>query len=66
MTTHTIGTNLRKKRLEKGYTNARRFAEQNGLNRTNYLKLEQGQDMRISTLLKVSEALKINPVELFA
>lgn len=66
MTTHTIGTNLRKKRLEKGYTNARRFAEQNNICRSTYLDWEHGKDMRLSSLFRVCEALDIDPVELFA
>lgn len=64
MTTHQIGANIRKRRLEKGHTNYRKFAEANGFNRTQYLNWEHGEDLRVSSLLKVAQALNIEPQEL--
>lgn len=65
MTTAIIGTNIRKRRIALGHNNYARFAKENGLNPSMFHRWECGQDILLSNLLKVSAALKINPIELF-
>lgn len=64
MTTHQIGANIRKRRLQQGHTNYRVFAKENGINASILHRVECGEDTKISTLLKISHALNIEPQEL--
>lgn len=63
--TDRIGINIRKRRLEIGYTSAKKFAEDHGMHRSQVLNWEKGDDIRVSSLLKVAEALKVEVTELF-
>lgn len=61
-----IGKRLRKLRKELGYSNGDDFAYDNPINRSQYGKYEAGnQDMRISTLVRVVNALGVTLEEFF-
>ncbi|HAA17468.1 MAG TPA: transcriptional regulator [Cytophagales bacterium] len=61
-----IGERLQELRKAKGYTNYEQFAFEAGIARAQYYRYEQGQDLRISSLLKVLDALEITPGEFFS
>lgn len=61
-----IGNRLRKLRIEKGYTNYEQFAFQHDIARAQYGRYERGGDMRISTLIKVLNALDITLEDFFS
>lgn len=44
---------LRKTRKKQGFTSGRHFAEGLGIAKTVYGRYENGQDMRVSTLIKI-------------
>lgn len=48
-----IGKRIRAIRKAKGYSNYEQFAYQYEFNRSSYGRFESGEDMRISSLLKV-------------
>jgi transcriptional regulator with XRE-family HTH domain len=60
-----LGKRLKELRIEKGYTNYEYFAFENNISRAQYGRYEQGQDLRLSSLLKVLKALGVTPDEFF-
>ena len=60
-----IGAKLRRLRIEKGYTNYETFAFTHNISRAQYGRYEQGQDLRLSSLLKVLKALEVTPEVFF-
>lgn len=60
-----IGQRLRQLR-KRDYTSYEHFAYANELNRVTYGRLENGNDMLLSTLLKALRGLDITPAEFFA
>ena len=50
-----IGDQLKKIRIEKGYTNYENFAFDNGLSRANYGRYEKGHNLKVSTLITILE-----------
>lgn len=60
-----IGQKLKELRQKKGYTNYENFAYEHDIPRAQYGRYEKGQDMRISSLLKVLKALDISPADFF-
>ena len=61
-----VGKRIQELRKAKGYTNYEYFAFEHNIPRAQYGRYEQGQDMRISSLLKVIDAFGITPKEFFA
>ena len=61
-----IGKRLRKIRIEKGYTNYEQFAFTHELPRAQYGRYEQGQDLRLSSLIKVLKAMDVSLAEFFS
>lgn len=61
-----LGKRIRALRKAKGYRNYEQFAFQHDINRSSYSRFESGEDMRISSLLKVLEALDISLQEFFS
>jgi len=61
-----IGERIRQIRKEQGYTNHDHFAYDHGLDRTQYSKYERGADMRLSSLIKVLDALNVPLSEFFS
>lgn len=60
-----LGKRIRDIRKAKGYSNYEQFAFQHDLNRSSYSRFESGEDMRISSLLKVLEAFDMSLAEFF-
>lgn len=60
-----IGQRLRQLR-KREYTSYEHFAYANELNRVTYGRLENGNDMLLSTLLKALRGLGISPAEFFS
>lgn len=59
-----IGDNIRKERLKKGFTLAG-LGEDIGLDKSNMHKIEQGKNITLVTLIKISAYLEIHPIKLF-
>ena len=59
-----IGARIRETRKKK-HSNYEDFAYENDINRVQYGRYENGQDMRMSSFLKILKALKISPKEFF-
>ena len=61
-----IGLRLRQIRKERGFNNSDEFAYEFQLNRSQYGKYEAGsEDLRISSLVKILDKLKISLGEFF-
>lgn len=60
-----MGQRLRRLRIEKGFTNYETFAFSHDIPRAQYGRYEQGQDLRISSLLKVLSALEVSAEDFF-
>lgn len=60
-----IGRRLKELRLQRGYSNYEQFAFDHNIPRAQYGRYENGQDMRISSFLKVLDALQVTPEEFF-
>jgi len=60
-----LGARLKELRMAKGYTNYEQFAYDHNIPRAQYGRYERGQDLRISSLLKVLRALEVSPSEFF-
>ncbi len=64
MLINNINIKIRNRRLELGFKSAEQFAYDNKISRSTYERIERGEDMRLSTFLKVAECLKLNPKDL--
>lgn len=60
-----IGKQLKVLRLQAGYTNAEKFAFENDITRSQYANWEKGQDMKISSLIRVLKAHNLTLKEFF-
>lgn len=60
-----IGIIFRKLRIEKGYKSAEQFSFDNELNRTAYWRWENGENMTLSSFLKLCSIHNISPKEIF-
>lgn len=60
-----IGKRLRELRIEKGYSGYDHFAWENGLQRTTYLRMEQGQNFNMATFLLLLEIHDLTFEEFF-
>jgi transcriptional regulator with XRE-family HTH domain len=60
-----LGKKLQEVRREKGYKNYETFAFENEIPRTQYGRYERGQDLKVSSLLKVLNALDVTASEFF-
>lgn len=60
-----IGNRIKQLRLKAGYTSAEKFAYEHGIDRTQYARYERGEDMRITSLLKVVAAHGMTLQEFF-
>ncbi len=61
-----LGKRIKKLRIEKGYTNAEYFAYDHEIARTQYARYEQGEDLRLSTLIKIVKAFDMSLTEFFS
>lgn len=60
-----IAERIKELRIKKGYQSYEVFAFEHGINRSQYGKYEQGENMRIESLLKVIKALGVTPEDFF-
>ena len=61
-----LGKRLRAVRKAKGYSNYEHFAYQNGLNRAQYGKYENGANISFKTLVKLVDAFDMTLEEFFS
>lgn len=61
-----IGERLRSIRIAKGYANYESFAYENGIPRAQYGRYERGQDMKLSSLMKVLKGFDMTLGEFFS
>lgn len=60
-----LGRRIKELRIAKGYSSHETFAYEHNINRPQYWRYENGQDLRFSTLLKVIDALGVTVEEFF-
>jgi transcriptional regulator with XRE-family HTH domain len=61
-----IGKRLRELRKAKGFTNAEFFAYENEFSSAQYARYERGEDLRVSTLIRLTKGLGISLKEFFS
>lgn len=61
-----IGIHIKALRLKAGYSNAEKFAFEHKITRSQYANWEKGQDMKVSSLLRITQAHDITLQEFFA
>lgn len=61
-----FGKRLRVLRKEAGYQSQEIFAYEHGFNRVRYNKWEQGEDIKLSNINRICEALDITTKEFFS
>ncbi|MBX3164545.1 MAG: helix-turn-helix transcriptional regulator [Bacteroidetes bacterium] len=55
-----LGKRIKQLRQEKGYSSQETFAYDNGYTLSYYSRIERGEDIRFTSLVKVSKALEID------
>ncbi len=60
-----LAARIKQLRQDKGYTSQETFAYDHGYTLSYYSRLERGEDIRFSSLIKVSEALGVSLEEFF-
>lgn len=60
-----LGERIKQLRIKKGYTSYEIFAFENNINRAQFGRYERGEDLRFSSLLKVTKALGISLKDFF-
>ena len=60
-----IGIILRELRIKKGYTSAENFSYDFELNRTNYWRWENGQNITLKNMFRICEIHEISPKDFF-
>lgn len=61
-----IGNRIKSLRIKKGYTNYEYFAYEHNITRSQYGRYENGEDMRISSLVKIVKAFDMTLEEFFS
>lgn len=61
----TVGARFKALRIEKGYANYENFAFKNDLSRSQVWRYENGEDLKVSSLLKMLNALDVSLDEFF-
>jgi hypothetical protein len=60
-----LGKRIKQLRIQKGYTSYEYFAYEHNISRAQFGRYERGEDLRFSSLLKVTNALGISLEEFF-
>jgi transcriptional regulator with XRE-family HTH domain len=60
-----IGARIKQLRMKAGYSSLEKFAYEFEISRTQYARYERGEDMRISSLMKVLAAHEMTLAEFF-
>ena len=63
---HNLGERIKQLRKAKGYSNYEHFAFKHGFARSSISRFERGEDMRMSSLLKLLHALDVTLEEFFS
>lgn len=61
-----IGKRIKQLRVDAGYTNAEKFAFEHEITRSQYANWEKGQDMLISSILRITKAHGITLQDFFS
>ena len=61
-----MGARLKQLRIDKGYTSYEKFAIENEISRMQYWRYEKGEDLRVSSLRKVTDAMGVSLKDFFA
>ena len=61
-----LGKRIRELRKAKGYTSQETFAYDNNYTLSYYSRIERGEDIRFSSLIKVLKALDVNLKDFFS
>ena len=61
-----VGNRIKALRIKRGYTSYEIFAFENNINRAQFGRYERGEDLRLSSLLRILKALKVSPEEFFS
>jgi hypothetical protein len=61
-----LSERIKQFRLEKGEDNYEKFAFKHNINRSQYWRYENGEDMRFSSLLKILAALEVSLKDFFS
>ncbi len=56
---------IRNQRIELGYSSAEKFSNANGINRSVYQRWESGEDLNLSSLLRLCDIIGISASDLF-
>ena len=60
-----IGNKMREKRKAMGFRSSEAFAWENGINRVQYWRMENGQNFTLDSLFKVLDAMEMSVEEFF-
>lgn len=61
-----MGRRIKKLRIEQGYSAAEYFAYDHNIARAQYARYEQGEDLRLSTLIRIVKAFDMSLTEFFS
>lgn len=61
-----LGARLKSLREQKGYSNYEKFAYDKNIHRAQYGRYEKGEDLRVSSLVKVVAAFDMTLAEFFS
>lgn len=61
-----VGQRIKQLRIEKGYSSYEYFAYENNISRAQFGRYEQGQDLRLSSLIRVVNAFGMTLEEFFS
>jgi transcriptional regulator with XRE-family HTH domain len=61
-----LGNRIKQLRISKGYSNYEYFAYENEISRSQYGRYEKGEDLRFSSLIKLTKAFEISLSEFFS
>lgn len=60
-----VSARIKELRIAKGHKNYEKFAFQVNISRAQIARYEKGEDMRLSTLIRIMRALEVTPEEFF-
>ena len=61
-----LGERIKQLRISKGYTSYEYFAYEHNISRAQFGRYEKGQDLRLSSLIKVINAFDLTLLEFFS
>lgn len=61
-----LGERIRSLRISAGYSSYETFAYENEISRSQYIRYENGKDIRFSTLIRIITALGVSVEEFFS